>query len=67
MEIEDNEETENKNKAKKDSESKEEDKNGEMFKEVEYSQVDEKLSDINTYIENTKKRKLKVEKLNIPR
>ena len=38
-----------------------------MFKEVEYSQVDEKLSDINTYIENTKKRKSKVEKLNIPR
>ena len=38
-----------------------------MYKEVEYSQVDEKLSDINTYIENTKKWKSKVEKLNIPR
>ena len=38
-----------------------------MYKEVEYSQVDENISDINTYLENTKKRKSKAEKLNIPR
>ena len=38
-----------------------------MYKEVEYSQVDDDISNINTYIENTKKRKAKAEMLNIPR
>ena len=38
-----------------------------MYKEVEYSQIDENISSINTYIENTKKRKSKAGNLQIPR
>ena len=50
------------------SESKEEDKNGEMFREGDdFTQEDADISDINSYIENNKQRKLKSQKLNIPR
>ena len=50
------------------SESREEDKNGEIFLEGdEYNQEDAEISDINSFIENNKIRKLKSEKLNIPR
>ena len=50
------------------SESKEEDKNGEMFREGDdFTQEDADISDINSYIENNKKRKLKSQKLNVPR
>ena len=63
-----NKKTDTKKENKVISESNEEDKNGEMFREGdEFTQEDAEISDINSYIENNKKRKLKSQKLNIPR
>ena len=63
-----NKKTDTKKENKVISESNEEDKNGEMFREGdEFTQEDAEISDINSYIENNKKRKLKSQKLNVPR